>query len=151
MDLNVKIKNLGKVAHAKVSIRPLTLITGCNSSGKSFITRGLYSILHTLNQDVVSAYILNVLSLTNSALLRLSDGIPRRSADDDALLSDIGLLLEGVRQSVARQAVSQPVVPTPCLAACFKRLENRCCRACTPSEGRQGDEDAGGQTTLHRY
>ncbi|HEZ7375279.1 TPA: AAA family ATPase [Neisseria meningitidis] len=113
MDLNVKIKNLGKVAHAKVSIRPLTLITGCNSSGKSFITRGLYSILHTLNQDVVSAYILNVLSLTNSALLRLSDGIPRRSADDDALLSDIGLLLEGVRQSVADRLSPSPLYQPP--------------------------------------
>ena len=113
MDLNVEIKNLGKVAHARVSIRPLTVITGCNSSGKSFITRGLYSILHTLNQDVVSAYILNVLSLTNSALLRLSDGIPRRSADDDALLSDIGLLLEGVRQSVADRLSPSPLYQPP--------------------------------------
>ncbi|CKK69701.1 putative DNA-binding protein [Neisseria meningitidis] len=32
MDLNVEIKNFGKVAHARVSIRPLTVITGCNST-----------------------------------------------------------------------------------------------------------------------
>ena len=109
MDLNVEIKNLGKVSHAKVSIRPLTIITGCNSSGKSFITRGLYSILHTLNQDVVSAYILNVLSMMNSALLRLSDSIPRRSTEDDALLSDIGLLLEGIKQSMADRLSPSPL------------------------------------------
>ncbi|CWO48120.1 putative DNA-binding domain protein [Neisseria meningitidis NM576] len=35
MDLNVEIKNFGKVAHARVSIRPLTVITGCNPHSRS--------------------------------------------------------------------------------------------------------------------
>lgn len=123
MDFNVEIKNLGKVSHAKVSIRPLTVITGCNSSGKSFITRGLYSILHTLNQDVVSAYILNVLSLMNSALLRLSNNIPRRSTDDDALLADIGLILEGIRQSVADRLSPSPLYRPPASQLVFNDLK----------------------------
>lgn len=101
MDLNVNIRNFGKISHASLVIRPFTVITGYNSSGKSFITRGLYSILHTLNQDVVSAYLINSLNSLERLVSLIWDGIPRRSAQDEMLLEDFVSKLEGLKHEIA--------------------------------------------------
>ena len=101
MNLNVNIRNFGKISHASLVIRPFTVITGCNSSGKSFITRGLYSILHTLNQDVVSAYLINSLNSLERLVSLIWDGIPRRSAQDEMLLEDFVSKLERLKREIA--------------------------------------------------
>lgn len=48
LKLDVKISGLGKINEAEIKLRPFTVIAGCNSSGKSFITRSLYSLLSSL-------------------------------------------------------------------------------------------------------
>lgn len=55
IELDLEVRNFGKIKNAKVKIRPFTVIAGKNSSGKSFITKALYSLFRTLNKDVVSA------------------------------------------------------------------------------------------------
>lgn len=45
LNLDIEFKNLGKVKKANIKIRPFTVIAGCNASGKSFITKTLYSLL----------------------------------------------------------------------------------------------------------
>ncbi|MDD2864563.1 MAG: AAA family ATPase [Methylococcales bacterium] len=54
MQFDIVIKNLGKIREANVKIRPFTVIAGKNSSGKSFITKSLYSFFSTVNVDHVS-------------------------------------------------------------------------------------------------
>lgn len=44
LDLEFGFKYLGKVKGANITVRPFTVIAGCNSSGKSFITKMLYSL-----------------------------------------------------------------------------------------------------------
>ena len=44
MHSNIELKTLGKIKEANIQIRPFTVIAGCNSSGKSFITKSLYSL-----------------------------------------------------------------------------------------------------------
>jgi len=44
MNLDVSIKNLGKLESGTIKIRPITLLTGPNGTGKSFFTKYLYSI-----------------------------------------------------------------------------------------------------------
>lgn len=44
LSLDVQFKNLGKIDEANIRLRPFTVIAGCNGSGKSFITRTLYSL-----------------------------------------------------------------------------------------------------------
>ena len=44
LKLTFRFENVGKINKANISIRPFTVIAGSNSSGKSFITKSLYSI-----------------------------------------------------------------------------------------------------------
>jgi predicted ATPase len=52
MKIDVKVKNLGKIKEAEFKIRPMTVITGSNGTGKSFFTKSLYSILNVVNKNV---------------------------------------------------------------------------------------------------
>jgi len=52
MKIDVKVKNLGKIKEAEFKIRPITVITGSNGTGKSFFTKSLYSILNVVNKNV---------------------------------------------------------------------------------------------------
>ncbi|ELK2279566.1 ATP-binding protein [Vibrio vulnificus] len=54
MQLNIKISNLGKAKEAHLKLKPFTVIAGANSSGKSFVSRALYSFFSTMNQDHVT-------------------------------------------------------------------------------------------------
>lgn len=44
LNVDVAISGLGKLNKADIKLRPFTVIAGCNSSGKSFVTRSLYSL-----------------------------------------------------------------------------------------------------------
>ncbi len=53
MQFKAKIENLGKIDTINVDIKPLTILVGKNSTGKSFITKSLYCILNTLNKNLL--------------------------------------------------------------------------------------------------
>lgn len=44
-----EIKDFGNIDYAKIDVKPLTIIAGKNSTGKTFITKSLYAILNTVN------------------------------------------------------------------------------------------------------
>jgi predicted ATPase len=52
MKIDVKVKNLGKIKEAEFKIRPMTVITGSNGTGKSFFTKSLYSILNVIDKNI---------------------------------------------------------------------------------------------------
>jgi predicted ATP-dependent endonuclease of OLD family len=54
MKFNISISNFGKINNADIKIRPFTVIAGPNSSGKSFVTKALYSFFSTINIDHVT-------------------------------------------------------------------------------------------------
>lgn len=54
MKIDVKVKNFGKIKSANLKIRPFTVIAGKNSSGKSFLTKALYSFFRSINKDFVT-------------------------------------------------------------------------------------------------
>lgn len=54
MNFNIEVKNFGKIKDAKVKIAPFTIISGANSSGKSFLSRALYTFFSTINKDYVT-------------------------------------------------------------------------------------------------
>ncbi|NOQ63638.1 MAG: AAA family ATPase [Methyloprofundus sp.] len=54
MKLDISISNFGKIKKAEINIRPFTVIAGKNSSGKSFVTKSLYSFFSTINKDYIS-------------------------------------------------------------------------------------------------
>ena len=53
MTFQVRIQNLGKLANATVRVGDLTVLAGVNNTGKSFFSRALYSVLSTMNENLV--------------------------------------------------------------------------------------------------
>lgn len=60
MKTNLHIRNFGKIKSANIQLRPFTVIVGPNSSGKSLITKSLYSIFHSMSQNSNSGSILQL-------------------------------------------------------------------------------------------
>ncbi|PKF60649.1 hypothetical protein CW745_14050 [Psychromonas sp. psych-6C06] len=84
MNFDFEIRNLGKVKHAKLKIAPFTVIAGANSSGKSFISRALYSFFNTINKDHVTLSAMNSM-LNIQTLLRSaynSTSVPSNTVND---------------------------------------------------------------------
>lgn len=52
MKLDTVISNLGKFRNGTIKIRPITIIAGKNGTGKSFVTKTLYSFLNVINKNV---------------------------------------------------------------------------------------------------
>ena len=51
MKIDISVTNLGMLREGQVKIRPITLLTGPNGTGKSFLTKSLYSILNVINTN----------------------------------------------------------------------------------------------------
>ncbi|EMU04374.1 AAA family ATPase, partial [Acinetobacter baumannii] len=54
MKFQVEVKNFGKIRDARVNLAPFTVISGTNSSGKSFLSKALYTFFSTINKDYVT-------------------------------------------------------------------------------------------------
>ncbi|MBR7716145.1 AAA family ATPase [Acinetobacter nosocomialis] len=54
MKFSVEVKNFGKIKDARINLAPFSVIAGTNSSGKSFLSRALYSFFSTINKDYVT-------------------------------------------------------------------------------------------------
>lgn len=61
MKYSLEVKNFGKIKDAKVNLSSFTVIAGTNSSGKSFLSRALYSFFSTINKNYVSVEYLRLL------------------------------------------------------------------------------------------
>lgn len=57
MDFKVNIRGLGNIDNLDFHIKPLTVIAGENSTGKSFATKSIYCVLEALNKNYVSSSI----------------------------------------------------------------------------------------------
>ena len=51
MKLKFNIENMGNIDNATVTIKPLTIIAGENSTGKTFITKSLYTVLDSVSKN----------------------------------------------------------------------------------------------------
>jgi len=51
MKLKFNIENMGNIDKATITIKPLTIIAGVNGSGKTFVTKSLYTILNSVYKN----------------------------------------------------------------------------------------------------
>jgi predicted ATPase len=51
MQLNYTLQNIGNIDNASITIKPLTIIAGENSSGKTFVTKTLYTMLNSIYKN----------------------------------------------------------------------------------------------------
>lgn len=89
LNKNINFKNFGKVKDAKIKMRPFTMITGHNSSGKSFITRALYSIFYTLNQDLMAIFLSGRVDTILTSITIINHNLVRKSYKDEQLLEEL--------------------------------------------------------------
>jgi len=116
MRFDLSIKNLGKISDANIKIRPFTVIAGKNSSGKSFVTKSLYSIFNTINKDHLSdkAYS-NIYNLKffSEVLTRTTQRPSKQElALFSELLSSIYALEEVIDQAFGAQTFSDQIIKT---------------------------------------
>ena len=57
MSFKVRIKNIGKLADAEISIGEFTVFAGPNSTGKSFVSKLLYSFFDAMDSNHAAIYI----------------------------------------------------------------------------------------------
>ena len=55
--LQYNLENIGNINKASITIKPLTIIAGENSSGKTFVTKSLYTVLDSyLSTQLLNQY-----------------------------------------------------------------------------------------------
>ena len=89
MKSDLHIQNFGKVKSADIHLRPFTVIVGPNSSGKSFITKALYSIFHSMNKDLATDFLMERLSSATGQVLDILNHLIRPSQRDISVINDL--------------------------------------------------------------
>jgi predicted ATPase len=81
MKLEVSVKNLGQIKEANFHIRPITVITGPNGTGKSFFTKFLYSILNVVYRNAYRELITQSLRQISLQLERIINAVTDGDAE----------------------------------------------------------------------
>lgn len=106
MKMDVHVKNLGRIADAKIKVRDITVLAGPNGSGKSFFTKFLYSILHVVNKNVFAEQILNDIAKADVHLKLLKYALTTPSAADFRKINTLQDDLETLRINITELDVS---------------------------------------------
>lgn len=80
--LDVKVKNLGSFKGGTIKVRPLTVLTGENGTGKSFFTKTLYSIFSIVNKNLLYIEAIDNIQWSNYAVDRFDDSLTRKGKVD---------------------------------------------------------------------
>ncbi|MDN4624700.1 ATP-binding protein [Pantoea agglomerans] len=89
MKFDIDIKNFGKIKDAKVNIRPFTIIAGPNSSGKSFVTKALYSFFNTISNDHVTSLVYTNITNIKSLAFSIAHQLARPSNYEVELINEL--------------------------------------------------------------
>jgi len=129
-NIDVEIKSFGKIKQAKLSLKPFTVIAGKNASGKSFITRALYSVFSSLNKDHLSIEVdLPVRRIKHCLLMaRVFTNAPSRVVSES--LESITGLFDGMATRLAevfhQSTFAEQLVQTDMLMAEILFFKNEC-------------------------
>ena len=92
MSLNIKIKNFGKLADEKISIGQFTVFSGPNNTGKSYVSKLLYSLFDSMNGNPADAYFQKLVSPINRSLYEIRHTLSRyrilSDSEEQQLLSE---------------------------------------------------------------
>ena len=122
MAFKLNIKNIGKLTDAKIDIGKFTVLAGPNNTGKSFVSKILYSIFDAMNANHAEVHINN---LTNSLFSELNS-LEGNSKKIDVLLSPLSEEITALYDMV----VESPVGDLEKLSLILKgwKICGRCCR-----------------------
>ena len=79
MSFKVRIKNIGRLTDAEISIGEFTVFAGPNNTGKSFVSKLLYSFFDAMDSNHAAMYINALIGIPEVA----SKSLSRREVSDD--------------------------------------------------------------------
>ena len=95
----LKIKNIGKLTDAKIRIGQFTVFAGPNNTGKSFVSKTLYSLFDAMNANHAEVHIKNLTRPIVSHLSRLLRRVDSEDSLVDSLVDQIKKLETLVKNS----------------------------------------------------
>ena len=112
MSFKVKIRNIGKLSDAEISIGEFTVFAGPNNTGKSFVSKLLYSLFNTMNANHAETHISNLVGPVEDAIGRLLR--QNITDDEDERLSLLNEEIEELRTIAKRFSIEemQEIVPS---------------------------------------
>ena len=87
MAFKVKIKNIGKLADAEIHIGDFTVFAGPNNTGKSFVSKLLYSLFNAMNANHAETHLDNLLAPVKRDLFLFMTKMNYRMRSDKATRS----------------------------------------------------------------
>ncbi len=105
MEIDVRIKNLGKFKEGLIKIRPITILTGPNGTGKSFVTKSLYSILNVINRNVYHVDLISNISLCSMQLDIFKSQLAYPGQQDDKKINHMQQALDSIQSQLNQAAI----------------------------------------------
>jgi predicted ATPase len=94
--LDIEVKNLGKFKGGTIKVRPLTVLTGENGTGKSFFTKTLYSVFSIVNKNLLYIEAVGNIHASNLGVDVLENSLTHKGKEDkkhiQSLRSDLNEL-----------------------------------------------------------
>ena len=79
MSFKVEIKNVGKLSDAELRIGRFTVFAGPNNTGKSFVSKLLYSLFDAMNANPAETYIDHLVSPVENALVMMQPWVNEKT------------------------------------------------------------------------
>lgn len=90
MNFELHIRNIGKITDANIRIGRFTVFAGPNNTGKSTVSKLLYSLFDAMNESNAEVYIQNLLHPIIARLnFLMGRGVLRKDDDLDSFLTEI--------------------------------------------------------------
>ena len=80
--LDIKVKNLGRFKGGTVKVRPLTVLTGENGTGKSFFTKTLYSVFSIVNKNLLYIDATDNIQVSGAIIDVFDQSLTRKGEED---------------------------------------------------------------------
>ncbi len=96
MAFNLNIKNIGKLADADISIGRFTVLAGPNNTGKSFVSKVLYSIFDAMNANAAGVHIKDL----TEPVKMIIDHFSRSPGTLDELFSSLDKSIKSMQNSI---------------------------------------------------
>lgn len=89
MKIDVDISNLGKLKSGLIKIRPITVLAGKNGTGKSFVTKSLYSIFNIINRNIYHSSLTSNIGFCQLEIENLKEQLSRPGNSDYLAVSQV--------------------------------------------------------------
>ncbi len=95
--LNIKVENLGRFKGGTIKVRPLTVLTGENGTGKSFFTKTLYSVFSIINKNLLYIEAIDNIRMSSVAIDIFDDSLMRKGEVDRSHIQLLKSTLDELR------------------------------------------------------